>query len=128
MGTKISDLAIKHDYYCNGSNYYSNDARVEYRSWPAFMVDYFDADEDMNLCFRWDVSAHDDEKPELGYYAEIFIMGQRKGLFKPIHIERVIDEDVHSILEYLGKHWAKMQRLWCPLSIADIDSVPNPVG
>lgn len=120
---KIADIAIDHDYYSSGSNYYSNEARVAFSHWPAFIDEFGDADEDMNLCYRWDVYRDDHDR----FYMEISMMRQRKGIYTPIHIGSVTDEDVPSIIEYLGRHWAKLQRLWCPISIADLSSIADPV-
>lgn len=119
----IKDLAIKHDYYSSDHNYYSNEARTEYSHWPAFAAEAAQSDEDLNLCFRWDV--HQDDYGR--YYMEVFCIRQRKGLYWPYLIRSITDEDVPSILEYLGRHWAKLQRLWCPLSIADLSQIPDPV-
>ena len=125
--TTIAELAVKHDYYCSDHNYYSNEARTQYHSWAAYAKDMGRADEDLNLTFRWDIELHDDEYPAQGYYMQLSNMHQPKGQYWPCHITRVTDEDVPSILEYLNRHWAKMQRIWCPLSVADLNSVPNPV-
>lgn len=123
LGWDVKDLAIKHDYYSSDHNYYSNEARTEYSHWPAFAAEAAQSDEDLNLCFRWDV--HQDDYGR--YYMEVFCIRQRKGLYWSYLIRSVTDEDVPSILEYLGRHWAKLQRLWCPLSIADLSQIPDPV-
>lgn len=110
MGTRIttiSDLSESHDYYCHDNNFYSNKPREEFESWPDFMASYRDADVDMNLVFRWDINDG---------CMNIFMMQQRKGIFKPIIINRVTDEDVQSIQEYLNKHWEKLVRIWRPIS------------
>lgn len=125
---KIQDLAIKHDYYCSEQNYYSREAQSIFKTWGEHNAIYTATDVDLNLCFRWDVNAYDECDGETGYYMQLFIMHQRKGRFWPITIEHVYDEDVPSIMLYLQRNWAKMQRLWCPLSIPDLSAVANPVG
>ena len=120
----IKELAVKHDYYCSDSNYFSRESQAKYLSWPEFLADMGHTDEDLNLCFRWDV--HEDDNGF--FYMEAFFMHQRKGRFFPIHIARVIDEDADSIVEFMTRHWNKLQRLWAPLSVPDMESIPNPVS
>lgn len=80
---KLEDLCIKHDYYCSELNYFSNDAGKRFVSWKEFYDEFKDADIDMNLCFRWDLEKRDKSEH---YRLEIFIMGQRKGLFMPFKL------------------------------------------
>jgi len=113
----LKDLSIEHDYYCADSNYYSNEAIMQYRTWPEFYDEMHNADIDMNLVFRWDIKKH--EKTE-SYWMEIFIIQQRKGIFLPVMIDRVFDEDVETIIEYLKPHFEKLNHLWEPLSIKEV--------
>ncbi|GAB3545952.1 hypothetical protein [Spirosoma fluminis] len=48
---------------------------------------------------------------------QIFMMGQRKGLFLPYTIHLVTEADVPQIIDYLKPHWKKLNRLWTPLSV-----------
>jgi len=108
---KISDLAVNHDYYCSESNYYSNEAKQGYSKWPEFYNEYFDCDIDMNLIFRWDIKKHDSGE----YHMEMFMIQQRKGIFVPIEIKSVNDNDCDSILELLHKHLDKLKKIWMPI-------------
>ena len=53
---ELKDLAIDHDYYASDSNYYSNDATGHYNTWADFYEEFKDADIDMNLVYRWDIT------------------------------------------------------------------------
>ncbi len=108
---RLENLAIDHDYYCSDSNYYSNDASLTYANWPDFYNDFFDCDVDMNLIFRWDIKQHDSGE----YYMEVFMMQQRKGIFAPIYISVVNDQDCNSIIELLQKHIDKLKKIWEPI-------------
>lgn len=105
----IKDLAIKHDYYCSDSNYYSNKPYCKWESFKDFYEEMKDAD--MNLVFRWDVIKEEDSDV---YYMEIFMIHQRKGIFAPHFIQQVTDEDVILIIEYLKPHKKKLDKIWLP--------------
>jgi hypothetical protein len=116
----LKELAVEHPYYCSGSNYYSNEDNLHYNTWKEFSEVFMDADIDWNLCFRWDIiedtkfvdGIHD---IKLGTYSmEVFIMKQRKGIFTPVKISRIFEEDVPSILEYLDKHYNRLLEMWEP--------------
>ncbi len=115
----LAELAVDHPYYCSDSNYYSNDAGMVYDTMKEFLDEFEDADVDMNLVFRWDVkpdlSDEDYETPLGTYYAEIFMMHQRKGIFSPFHIRSITEEDVPRFVEYLKVHQQTLQELWKPL-------------
>jgi hypothetical protein len=111
---ELKDLAVKHDYYCNMGNYYSNDPGETFKTWEDFYNEFHDADIDMNLIFRFDISLIDDEDIELGYEMKVFMMHQRKGIFAPHHIEKVDEKDVESILSLLSEHFKKIQNIWSP--------------
>jgi len=112
----LKSLAIDHDYYCSDNNYYSNEAGINYKSFDDFYDEFKDADVDMNLVFRWDVGKHpaSDLSPREGYYLQIFIMKQRKGIFTPIYIETIEDKDVPNLLLYLQPHIQKLKKIWEP--------------
>jgi len=103
----------EHPYYCSESNFYAVNVAERYENVSDFLEGWMDQDIDRNLCFRWDVHQCDDKT----YYAEIFIIQQRKGIFKPIVITSYIpDRDEPLIRPYLEKHWAVLQSLWRPIS------------
>lgn len=107
---KLKDLAIDHDYYCSDNNYYSNDASMDFEDFDEFMMEFENADVDMNLVFRWDIHEEQDN-----YRLEIFMIQQRKGIFKPINVKTITEDDVPRLIEYLKPHLKKLKSLWRPL-------------
>lgn len=108
---KLADLAVKHPFYCNGSNYYSNEPKEVFNCASDFMDEYDSADIDMNLIFRWDVHQHDDGT----YWVEAFIMQQRKGIFKPILIHSIEEHETKRFVDLLTKHKNQLMLMWQPL-------------
>lgn len=111
-------MAIKHPYYCAGDNYYSNEARTEWRNLTEFLDEFESADVDMNQVFRWDIrEVENDDGKRMGYfYAEIFIIGQRKGIFMPHYIHVAHENEMPRLIAYLNKHWVNLQLMWEPIS------------
>ena len=114
---KLKDLAVDHPYYCSDSNYFSNEASKTYYTWPEFYGEMKGADPEYNLIFRWEIREHeDDDGVKSGaYYMEIFYMQQRKGLYMPISIKRVFEEDVPQIIEFLQAKYTYLKKLWEPI-------------
>lgn len=114
---EIKDLAVNHPYYCSDSNYYSNQASERFSTMSDFLDAYFESDVDMNLCFRWDVKQKEDDNENKidEYRAEIFIMLQRKGIFRPIMVESFNQSEVDRFLEYIKKHQETLAKIWEPL-------------
>lgn len=107
----LKDLAIDHDYYCSDNNYYSNEAALEYETFADFYEVFHDADVDMNLIFRWDVKERDESKR---HYLELFMMNQRKGIFRPIYVALFDEKDVELLAKYLKPHIEKLKAIWKP--------------
>ena len=117
--SELKKLAVEHPYYCSESNYYRNEASTRWETMTELLDDMGESDVDMNLVFRWDIKPKRDyETDELtgGYYAEIFIIHQRKGIFHPCHIKSVTEADIPKLKEYLLKSWGTLNELWEPLS------------
>lgn len=107
--TRLEALSKKnHPYKCNTRNFYSNEANEQYDNITEFLDEYEDADIDMNLVFRWDVHKTEDGE----YYVEIFLILQRKGIFRPISIDSILEDDVERFETYLQKHKQKIDELW----------------
>ena len=107
----LKDLAIKHDYYCSDNNYYSNEAALRYETFADFYEEFNDADVDMNLVFRWDLHQREESKR---HYMEIFMMNQRKGIFRPIYIALFDDADIELFAKYIQPHVDKLKQIWKP--------------
>lgn len=110
--TTIKQLAVKHDYYCQESNYYSNEAHTSFNTFSDFYKEMGQSDVDMNLCFRWDVKDNEDGT----FSMLVCIMHQRKGRYWPNEINIVTDKDVPLILKYLKPHNDKLKQLWLPFA------------
>lgn len=101
---------VEHSYYCNTSNFFSNDCRAEYRSWDHFMSDEGEGtDDDMNLVFRWDWEASE-------HTLTLFFMGQRKGLFRSVTVYNMTEEREPEVRAWLQKRWEHFVKLWAPIS------------
>lgn len=133
---ELHQASQNHPYYCSESNYYSNDPAMEFPDFPSFMAEFSDADVDMNLCFRWDLASRDpnDNKNDSGihyseeemedikeqieehghYYLNLFLIQQRKGIFKPIYIVNFEEKDIPEFIKYLEPHISKLKELWKP--------------
>lgn len=116
----IETLAeAQHPYYCSDSNYYSNEPRERYKNMTDFLNCFEAADIDMNLCFRWDVWKEIDEEtgnPTGKYSAEVFLMLQRKGIFKPCFIRSFKQEEVERFVAYAKKHHETLKKIWAPFN------------
>lgn len=113
MIDSLKKLEVDHDYYCSGSNFYSNDPACNWTTWADFYEEYFKADIDMNLIFRWDIH----KREESGrYYASIFMIHQRKGIFAPHLIEYIDEQDLDSFKKLMRMHWEKLESIWRPLN------------
>lgn len=111
--TTLEELAAaKHPYYCSESNYYSNEGSMEFDTMSAFLDEFDDADLDLNLCFRWDM-----QKERGRYSAMVFLMLQRKGIFRPCTIKSVTEDEAVLFKAYAEKHWAHLQKIWKPISL-----------
>ena len=108
----LKDLAIDHDYYASDSNYYSESATTTYDSWKEFYSTNKNADIDMNLVYRWDINQDDDGE----YSMLLVIIGQRKGLYRPVIINSILEENVEQVKEFLKPHFEKLISIWKPLS------------
>ena len=110
----LSELAsIKHQYYCSSSNYYSNDASCRYETMTDFLDEWEPFDVDMNLCFRWDVYSPDERETE-EFTADIFIMLQRKGIFRPCSVASFKQHEVERFMDYAKKHHDRIKQIWAP--------------
>ena len=108
----IEEMAIEHPYYCSDNNFYSNEPRQKYKSMSDFLDDFEHMDIDLNLMFRWDIHKTEDKT----YFAEVFLMLQRKGIFKPMHISSVSEEEIPRFKKYARLHWERLNEMWNPIS------------
>lgn len=113
---------VDHEYYCNDGNYFDNKCLQEYKCWSDYLAENRDAEDYYNLIFRWDWVANEDEdenviKSDDIYYREstlkLYYMGQRKGLFRIVHVQ-VCKADEPKVREFLEKKWEYLKTLWLP--------------
>lgn len=115
---------VEHPYYCNEGNYYApgrDQPHQHYGRLADFLQAEESADLDMNLVFRWDwheggfggSEFTGDENYRNGQFA-VFIMGQRKGLYRWVTVD-VCRADEAAVIAYLEPRWRHMQALWAPL-------------
>lgn len=113
----LERLAVEHDYYCSTSNYHSDEWGAIWETMTEFLDEFEDADEDYNLCFRWDIMPRGENGAEAGrYQAEVFLLAQRKGIFMPHIILHVNEAEAERFLAYARRHWQKLRSIWVPIS------------
>lgn len=116
---------VEHPYYCNEGNYYARGGdhpHQHYKCFADFARAEGDADLDMNLVFRWDwyeggmggSPFTGDENYRNGQLS-VFIMGQRKGLYRWAIVE-VCRADEADVRAYLEPRWRRLQELWSPFA------------
>jgi hypothetical protein len=108
----LNDLTIDHPYYCSSANYYSNSLTTYYDTWLEFHKTWSRLDMDLNLLFRWDLKRGDNGS----YSLYLFYMLQRKGIFTPVIIRDVTDEDAKDIHSFLEARFNYLLTLWEPFN------------
>ena len=113
----LKKLAVDHPYYASDNNYYSNEAGARWETMTDFLAEFRDNDVNMNLVYRWDVKPRDENNLDTGrFYAGVFIIHQRKGIYAPHYIANINEEEAKQFIEYLKPHHAKLKELWQPLT------------
>lgn len=108
---------VKHSYYFNEGNYYSNNCHHEYKKWTDFFDGWGDSDLDMNYVARWDWIEY--EEPVDDYYRggcfKVQIVGQRKARLQSIEVA-VCRADEPAVIEFLQPRFEYAMKLWQPLN------------
>jgi len=115
----LKNLSIDHPYYASDSNFYSNEASTRWETMTEFLDEFECCDIDMNLIYRWDFHnrSDDEDGSKVGrYYAEIFIIKQRKGIYAPQHINHVNEKEAERFVKFAAKHWQRLQEMWKPIN------------
>jgi hypothetical protein len=129
QGAAVRLWEVDHPYYCEPSNYYSNNTCSRYGSWTEFLSEEGALDLDMNLAFRfdWKPLAYCEDEAEVAawhakhddyyraYELSIFWMGQRKGIYRSTQIS-VCRADEPAVREWLTVRWEHLQLLWQPIA------------
>lgn len=111
---KLSE--VEHDYYCNDANYFGGQCLQEFSSWQSFLDEQGDADMDYNLLFRWDWRPAGEDWGLESDTLCLYYVGQRKGLFRIVHVSGVTKADEAEIRAWLSLRWEHLVRLWSPVS------------
>ncbi|QAY01449.1 hypothetical protein ASwh1_390 [Aeromonas phage Aswh_1] len=106
----VFDISKHHPYYCSIENYSDSSWNIRWETMTDFLNEFKDADVDMNLVFRWDVKHDEDDHG--GYYAQVFMIHQRKGAFSPHFIKSIEEHEVDEFIEFLNKHKETINKLW----------------
>lgn len=109
-----------HSYYFSESNYYvggqngENYGRSDYDTWEDFMEEWRTHDKDMNFLVRYDIYQKEDEEENKidEYRMEILYILQRKGIYRPVHINNITKNDMNEITEFLKSYWEHMKTYW----------------
>lgn len=109
--------STNHNYYCSESNYYAggheNFGRNDYDNWEAFKEEWLwdgKIDDDLNHLFRFDILENEDTP---GHFTLLlFFILQRKGIFRPVRIESITEQDLPEIEAFLKSRWEYMKRQW----------------
>lgn len=113
---------VDHPYYCNNGNYFDNNCYTEYETWSNFNEEFGNSDIDYNLVFRFDWKEGEDHDAEAyngndsyrNGFLDIYILGQRKGLFTA-HRVFICRADEPSVIEFLKPRLERIKQLWEPL-------------
>ena len=114
---------VKHPYYANEGNYYSNECHAPYKSWAEFIEAEGDADIDYNLVYRWDwregedwgAGAYTGDDNYRNGLLFVFFIGQRKALARSAEVQ-VCRADEPAVIEYLKPRLARLMEIWEPLA------------
>lgn len=115
-----------HSYYCSDSNYYvggrngENFGRSEYETWEEFRDEWLgedgvSIDVDYNLCFRFDIiQKRDPDTDDLldGFELWLFFILQRKGIYRPVWIKNISENDMPYIEKFLKIQFEYMKNQW----------------
>ena len=120
----LKTLSVDHSYYCNEINYLvaPNATQPPWETMTDFLNEYEENDIDYNLIFRWDVKEnHSEEDTPMGtFYAEVFVLQQRKGHFVPNRINSITEDEVERFVALVEKHWDYLKKIWAPVSTKEV--------
>lgn len=116
-----------HSYYCSESNYYvdgyNNFGRNNYEDFKTFLNDWClndgTIDWDYNLCFRYDIHQKQTGETVDGFELWLFFILQRKGIYRPVHIENITQDDMPVLETLLKSQWEYIKAQWSEIRIAE---------
>lgn len=111
----------EHSFYCSDSNYYVNGhqnyGRCDYDTWEDFKANWLnertlDIDDDLNHLFRFDILEDEDGENTGTFRLFLFFILQRKGIFRPVVIHTITEDDLPEIEEFLRLRWQYLKSQW----------------
>lgn len=110
--------ATNHRYYCSESNYYvggrDNFGRCDYENWEDFKEEWLftdgTLDDDYNHLFRFDIVEKEDSLSRFSLH--LFFILQRKGIYRPVFIKNITEDNIPEIESFLKKRWNYLQNQW----------------
>lgn len=120
--------STNHSYYSSDTNYYANSGdnygSVSYENWQEFKTNWLDADlkidHDYNHLFRFDILPQTDPKTDEhvkdAFSLKLFYVLQRKGIYRPVYIHSISQDDMVEIQTYLSDCWSYLQNQWNEIS------------
>lgn len=117
-----------HPYYCTEGNYFVpgthwHEVHNDYDSWAEFYEAWGDADEDMNLVFRWDWKRDsgeflgEDEEPEPDKLHVYWVL-QRKAILRSTTCV-VTEADEDAVRAWLAERARSIAAIWAPIALID---------
>ena len=112
MANLLDELCIKHPYYLDTENLFSDQPSLVYDNWLSFCPEWRHADVDMNLVFRWDMFMPCEDYPF--YRLRLGIIQQRKGIYQGVTVNNLTEQDKVDIVSYLNMHYIRNTQNWLP--------------
>ena len=110
--SEVNGLVVEHPYFCATECDFDPESTRRYATLEEFLSDADAHSDPLNLCFRWDL----ERKEKGGFYALIFTVRQRRGIFVPVLIENVAEAELGRLEVYLRRHWFLLKEMWRPIS------------
>ena len=122
-----------HSYYCSESNFYvggdNNWGKFDFEVWKDFYSNWCGnvgrMDDDYNHVFRFDikntVDLNNDDIPGK-YSLHLYFVHQRKGIYRPVYIKVITQEDMPEIEKFLRDRWEYMKNQWSEIISLEKDS------
>ena len=114
MGRNTGDREMKlketnHSYYCE------NYGCLEYGAWADFKSVWLD--DDYNHCFRFDIleMLDSEEEPTGKFELCLFFILQRKGIYRPVVIKEIAEEDMPQIEQFLKDRKKYILKQWADI-------------
>lgn len=106
---------VKHLWDVDHPYYGAGDMDEKFDNWSDFLVEWSDADEDMNCLYRWDYIPADEDAERSTDEMHLHFILPRKSRCTEV-VVKVEHSDEAAIIEYLVTKLDYIKRLWEPLA------------